>query len=153
VPALLTGLLGLALVTQTLVMNREPELPPAIAVGAARLSFRSPVLRPVTVPPVIFVRPLFAPRQSPGNSLNAGPPPILGGGVVAGTVTIRGRSYAVVRRSTGAVVNLPVGGTISGWRLTTLGPQGAVFEKGRERRTVPYGTQPAAGELAEPSEQ
>lgn len=151
-PAGLASVLVLALAAQLLAAGDGPELPPAPAVGAARSNFQAPVYQRVGVPPAIFSRPLFGPRQPPTIGDGA-PPPAIGGATVAGTMSVRGRTYAVIRRGNGAVINLRVGGSVEGWRLLSLGPSGAVFQKANDKRTIAYGGSGLAQPAAEVPEQ
>lgn len=152
-PAVLAGLLVVGLVGQCVATGGTPDLPPVMAVGAARTRLRVPTVVPVSVARVIVDRPLFAPRQSVTSAADGNPPSILGGASVAGTMAIRGRTYAVVRRPDGTSANLSVGATLGGWRLVALGQQGATFVKGGDRRVVAYGASAPVAEAADaPSE-
>jgi len=150
-PAVLAALLALAFAAQLVWAGDEADLPPVLAVSAARANFAAPAVMPVAVPAVVFERPLFAPRQSltATATATAAAPPALGGAVVAGTATIRGRTFAVVRRADGTVANVALGGRVGGWRLVALGQDGAVFVRSGERLQVAYGAQAAATPEAE----
>lgn len=148
-PALLGTILAATLVMQLTWAAREPDLPLPLPATAPVTSNRVPIVSPVVASGEIFRRPLFAPRQSSSIASDIAPAPTLGGAVVAGTVSLRGRTYAVVRRSNGKSFNLPVGGQLNGWSLAALRDEGAVFVKGRARQTIAYGTQPTS-EAAEP---
>ncbi len=138
-PAVLAGLLAVLLAVQLLLSGADPDLPPALAVSASRTKTTIPEMAPVVAARVIFDRPLFAPRQSLTAALRTGAASMIGGALVAGTVSIRGRSFAVVRRANGDVMNLGIGGVIDGWRLVALQAGGAVFVKGKESRVLAYG--------------
>ena len=138
-PAVLAGALALMFGVQLWLSGSDPELPPALAVGASQANTAVPAMTPVGADRIIFDRPLFAPRQSLTAASQAGPAYAIGGAIVAGTVAIRGRSFAVVRRPNGVVTNLGIGGSIDGWRLVALPSDGAVFVKNKERRVIPYG--------------
>ena len=140
-PAALASLLALAFGLQLIWTSSEPDLPPVLAVGAARSNAAPPKIVPTATSPIVLERPLFAPRQSVSVA-NGALPSILGGAMVAGTVSIRGRTFAVIRRPNGTASNLSVGGSVAGWRLVSLGQQAAVFVKGAERREIAYGYQP-----------
>ncbi len=151
-PGVLASVLVIALVIQLVSADREPDLPPVLAIGASRVDFDMPAVPPVSTPPVIFDRPLFAPRQSlvAGPSNKALP---LGGALVAGTVAIRGRAFAVIRRANVTVSNIAIGGAVDGWRLIALRPEGAVFVKNNVRHQIAYGaTRFAAVEENAPDE-
>lgn len=142
-PSVLASALAIALAIQFISVDREPDLPPVLAVGAGRADFAMPAVPPVNAASVIFDRPLFAPRQSLVASSGGQVLP-LGGASVAGTVTIRGRAFAVVRRANGTVSNIAIGGVVGGWRLIALRPEGAVFVKNKVRRQIAYGATPLA---------
>jgi hypothetical protein len=150
-PAVMTALLAMVFAAQLFWASAEEDLPPVLAVSAARANFGVPAVAPVAVPQSIFERPLFAPRQSLAlaAAAAAAAPPALGGAVVAGTATIRRQTTAVVRRPDGSVANIAIGGVVGGWRLVALGQEGAVFVKGRERLRVAYGAQAASSAEAE----
>ncbi|MFM9976613.1 MAG: hypothetical protein ACKVOP_01015 [Sphingomonadaceae bacterium] len=151
---MLAALLAMVFVLQLFLARADEDLPPVLAVSAARSNFIAPSVAPVAVPSGIFQRPLFAPRQSLAATGAVAAPPPLGGAVVAGTATIRRRTFAVVRRSDGSVANVAIGGVVSGWRLVALGQERAVFVKGGERLQIPYGAQPTStgGEGEAPTE-
>lgn len=137
-PASLVALLAAMLMLQ-LLLTSDVKLPLAGPVGAGGAHVQSPDVRTVAVPPVIATRSMFAPL---GKGKAGAPPSLLGGAVVAGTVRIGGRAYAVVQTSEGRTINLPIGGGIAGWQLAALSSEGARFVRGNERIQVNYGTQP-----------
>lgn len=151
-PSILASLLAIGIAIQLVSAKREPDLPPVLAISTNRVSFDMPAVAPVSVAPVIFARPLFAPRQS----LIAGPSAQtlpLGGALVAGMVAVRGRAFAVVRRANGTVSNIPIGGAVDGWRLVALNPESGVFVKNNVRQQIAYGATPmAAREDSAPAE-
>jgi hypothetical protein len=142
-PGVLSGLLVITFGFQLVLAGADPELPPVLAVGSSRGNVTVPSAAPVRAAQGIFKKPLFAPRQSmtAGQTADAVAP--MGGASVAGTVTIRGRAVAVIRRPNGTVTNLSVGGTIDGWRLVSLQTDRAVFTKKGMKRDIAYGTSPA----------
>lgn len=137
-PASLVALLAAMLMLQ-LLLTSDVELPPAGPIGAGGAQLQSLDVRTVAASPVIAARSMFAPRA--GGKAGA-PTSLLGGAVVAGTVRIGGRAYAVVQTSEGRMINLPIGGGIAGWRLAALSSEGARFVRGNERTQVNYGAQP-----------
>ncbi len=143
-PAALAGVLVLVFGLQLIWTRIDPDLPPVMAVGAALSKVAVPKIVPATTSLAIFARPLFAPRQSAAVA-NGASPPMFGGAIVAGTVSIRGRTFAVIRQANGATSNMSIGGTLDGWRLVSLGQQAAVFVKGAVRREIEYGMQPTQG--------
>lgn len=142
-PSVLASLLAVTLAIQFVAADRAPELPPMLAVGANRVDLDVPAFAAVSAAPILFARPLFAPRQSliAGSSSQTLP---LGGASVAGTVAIRGRTFAVVRRANGTVSNIAIGSAVGGWRLIALRPEGAVFVKNNVRHQIAYGATPSA---------
>lgn len=148
-PALLAVALAATLLAQLGWTAREPELPPALPVSVPVSNFRVPTISPVAASGEIFRRPIFAPRQSASAASDGAPPPMLGGAVVAGTVSVRGRTFAVVRRPNGTSFNMAIGGRLNGWSLTALRDEGAIFVKGNTRQTMAYGAQPVT-EATEP---
>lgn len=138
-PGILVALLAAALGVQLWAANAEPDLPPVLAVGATRLVTAIPTIAPVKAARVIFDRPLFAPRQAMTAATGFGQPLVLGGASVAGMVSVRGRSYAVIRRANGEVSNLAIGGLVNGWRLVSLRADGAAFVKDSVRQDIAYG--------------
>lgn len=142
-PGALAAALLAALFAQLAWADAAPELPPVLAVTQARSAVFQPTPSSAPVPSVILDRPLFAPRQSNVNAADAAPPPILGGMTVAGTVSVRGRTFAVLRRPNGRAINLPVGSSVAGWRLRAIGEASATFVRGGERREIAFGNQPA----------
>lgn len=151
-PALLSGALAVALLAQLTWTAREPDLPAALHVSAPSARAEVPVISPVVASSEIFRRPLFAPRQSASVAADGPPPPMLGGAVVAGTVSVRGRTFAVVRRPNGTSFNMAVGGRLYGWTLAALRDEGAIFVKGAARQTMAYGAQPVTEAAEIPTE-
>lgn len=154
-PASLVALLAAMLMLQ-LLLTSDVELPSVGPVGAGGGHLQSPEVRAVAVPPVIVTRSIFAPL---GKGKAGAPPSSLGGAVVAGTVRIGGRIYAVIQTSEGRMVNMPIGGGLAGWRLVALSSEGARFVRGNEHIQVTYGAQPQPqasgdeGEVQETEEQ
>jgi hypothetical protein len=136
-PAILAGVLVVAAGAQILLPH-SVELPPGRAAGRVVAAYLAPAVDRIAVPGVILAQPLFAPRRADAGA-PGGIEPALGGAVVAGTVSVRGRSFAVVRRADGQIGNLPIGGRIAGWRLVALSAQGAAFVKEGKRIEVAYG--------------
>lgn len=150
-PGVFAGLLGLLLIGQLfLPSGSEVAVGQQGMVGLAQLA-STEMLVP-TDPAPILGRPLFAPRQSMISG-SKGPAPVLGGASVAGSVTVRGRIMAIVRRIDGTVHNLPLGGALDGWRLVELTPSSARFRKGGERLDLPFGTVAMAGPGGEDSDE
>lgn len=145
-PALCAGLLA-GLAGLQFAMTANPELPePGFAGGGARSVL--PLIAGSAVPEVLARSSIFAPTRTLQAKSEGGAPSPLQGASVAGAVSVRGRSYAVIQRADGQIVRLPVGGRIAGQRLVSLSPDGAIFQSGATRSRIPYGTTvaPAAAE-------
>lgn len=95
------------------------------------------------VPPILLERPVFSPGRTATGAADQAIQAPLGGAVVAGTVSVKGRSYAVVQRPDGVVVRLAVGARYAGWRLRSLSSTGAVFDQGAQRLSLTFGVAPA----------
>lgn len=139
-PAALVVVLAVAAGVQLLVTDAV-ELPPIgpIGVGAPVPPVRDPDAR--GVPGVILSRPLFAPPAGGGGGGEgeaAAPADPLGGAAIVGTVGVGVARYAVVQQGR-ATRRVFVGGTVAGWRLLALGPDGALLGRGRERLRRAYG--------------
>jgi hypothetical protein len=136
-PALLAGVLGLLLIVQCLLpVGGEISADVLAPLRVSRFSVAA--MPPSADPSPVLERPLFAPRLVMSTAAQ-GSAPILGGASVAGTVSIRGRALAVVRRVDGSVYNLPLGGAVGGWRLVSLNSATARFQKGSEQLELAYG--------------
>lgn len=104
----------------------------------ARLGQSPPAPLPlvVLVPAAMIARDPFAPvsgKAGPAGAASAPPPDPLRGAVISGVVQ-RGRLRAgVVLLPDGTVRDLPIGGTLAGWRLDALTPAGARLTRGRHR--------------------
>ena len=136
-PAALASLLAVMLALQ-LALTSEVELPPAGAAGIGAAQGPPPAIRPAPVPPGLLARPLFAPHGAASGSAPANPL----GATLVGAVRIGHRAYAVVQQG-GRTINVPVGGSVAGWRLAGLSAEAARFVRGNERLVVGYGA--AAG--------
>ena len=148
-PALLGAVLAATLIAQLMWAARAPELPAALPLPAPFARAQVPVIAPASASAEIFRRPIFAPRQSASLASAGAPPPMLGGAVVAGTVSVRGRTFAVVRRPNGTSFNMAVGSRLNGWSLVGLRAEGAIFVKGNAKQLMAYGAQPVT-EAEEP---
>ena len=145
-PALLVAVLAMAAIVQLLGARNDP-LPVGLPAVQTARNFDLPVVRPITAAAIITGRPLFAPRQmSIATAAAVTAPAVLGGATVVGSISVRGRSYAVIRRADRSTVNLPVGGFEKGWRLVAIGSDSATFTKGEERRALDFGAAQATGE-------
>lgn len=139
--ALCAALLLLCLAAQ-FTLPAEADLPegaaPPIRLAAAAL----PPNMPTVVPPAILASPIFAPRARMTTAGGDGGPAMyspLGGASIAGTVTIRRRSAAIVRGIDGKVSHVGIGAVINGWRLAALDSGGATLLRGAERIHLDFG--------------
>ena len=138
-PALLAGLLALAAVLQLALTGGDTQLPaPGWIGGGARVSL--PQFGAGLVPPVLRRLTMFDPARSAAGPAGSVPPTgPLGGAVVAGSISVRGRAVAIIQLPSGKVGRLAVGGSLGGLRLVALEPDGAVFQSGAKRIRVPFG--------------
>lgn len=153
-PAALAALLVLAIALQ-LVWTGEPDLPPE-RVGRIVQPQQTVMIARTGVSPIILERPLFSPTRggtAPTASADGAPPSVLGGAIVAGSVT-RGRARrAFLRLADGSVRGLAIGQTFDGWRLAGLTDDGARFARGRKTMTIAFGASaPVASEEASDEE-
>lgn len=103
------------------------------------------VLPPISgqlLPPILLQNPMFSPARTATDAKGAAAQAPLGGAVVAGAVSIRGRSYAVIQRPDGAIMRLGIGSVYAGWRLRSLSTSGALFEQGAQKMTLNFGIAP-----------
>ncbi|MDT0508403.1 hypothetical protein [Novosphingobium sp. MMS21-SN21R] len=139
-PALLALLLAALLVVQFMIVT--PVELPEPALGAGRNTVAQALVAGNAIAPKLIVEnDVFSPLRSAGGSpdgASAGP---LGGAVVAGSVSVGGRAYAMVIVPGGRISRLAPGGSINGWRLLGLTTGGARFGRGSERLDVAYGGQ------------
>ncbi len=138
VPGVLAGILVAMLGLQLWLAGLEPEQPPVLPINVRSANSIFQIMPQAIAAQAIFSRPLFAPRQTMSTPSGTTAPLALGGASVAGTVTIRGRGVAVVRRTDGSVANVSIGGVVGGWRLIALREEGAVFANGKEQRLIRY---------------
>ena len=150
-PAACAGAL-VAMAGLQLALTGEVDLPDAgWSGGGARA-----VLPAIPAPPVpsgLQRDTIFDPARTgdaPDATANERP----GGGlVVAGTITRRGRTLAIMQAPGGGITYLAPGGRIAGMRLLALPAQGALFETKGQRGLVPYGSAPPlSADAAEPTE-
>jgi hypothetical protein len=137
-PSVLAAVLLCLLVGQAL-MPTEPKLPETrLPIGRA-LQPPMPAMPAAPSASAILERPLFAPRQNLLKGTEGGKASPLGEATIAGSLVIRGRAAAVVRRANGQVFYLPIGGSIAGWRLIRLDAASASFRKGSETAELAFG--------------
>ena len=136
-PAICAGGLALCLLLQLALTGgvEIPEVSPSG--GQTRADF--PSIGGQSLPPILREKSIFSPgRTATSAGAEAAQAP-LGGAVVAGAVSIRGRSYAVIQRPDGSIVRLGVGGFFEGWRLRALTSNAALFDQGAQKLILNFG--------------
>jgi hypothetical protein len=137
VPALCAAVLLLCVALQ-LALTSDVEIPEAGRAGA-RARPQVPLIAGQFVPPIIQERPIFSPSRTLAIASDQTVALPLGGAAVAGTVSIKGRTYAVIQRPDGTITRLAVGQRYGGWRLRSLSPTGALFDKGAQKLPMSFG--------------
>lgn len=143
-PALCAGALAVLAALQFALTTHPEPPPPSWSGGGTHAAM--PRIAGRAAPEALLRGSIFAPTRTLQAQGTEGAPSPLGGAAVAGAVTVRGRSYAVIQRADGQVVRLPVGGRIEGMRLVALSPEGAVFQSGGQRSHIAFGTAVRAAE-------
>jgi hypothetical protein len=145
----LVAMLGLQL-----ALTKGIELPEAGWSGGGVRS-QLPNVAGQFVPPILKQQSIFSPSRTAQAGTGTAVALPLNGAIVAGMVSVRGRSYAVVQQPGGTIVRLPVGARYAGWRLRSLSTYGAVFEQGSTRLPLTFGALPAqpSAETTENEEQ
>ncbi len=134
-PIALAALLLAALAFQFLGSSAV-ELPEAGPVGGLLQSpARIKDVRPASGAPAIVARSMFAPVVS---SDAKGADPNLGV-VIAGSIRIGGKQFAVVQGPSGQSSTVRVGGQIGNWSLRAIRENGAVLTRNQEQVIVPFG--------------
>ncbi len=154
-PAMASAVLVLITALQ-LLLTREIELPDA-GWSRGNGSVTMPSLSGRFVPTALREQPIFDPRRTAqAKTASAVADLPLGGAVVAGVVTIKGRSYAIIQPPQGSAVNLPVGSRFRGWQLRSISSDGAQFVKGGAPIRIALGGTPTLSQpesLGEEEEQ
>ncbi len=141
-PAVLAALLALAGGLQLALTGGDTELPePGWLGGGARTSLPQFGIGGIPAPlrDITMFDPVRSAAAAPGGAA-AAPTGPLGGAAVAGSISVRGRTYAIIQLPSGKSGRLPIGGRIGGLRLIALEPDSAVFQAGGKRIRMPYGT-------------
>ncbi len=125
------------LVAVQLALSGPAPLPEAAAVGSA-VRIAMPEAGPLPVDPVLRAAPLFSPARTMAAARGDGDGAQTAW-QLAGSVTVRGRGYAVMLDPAGRVVRVPVGGSAGGMRLLSLSDGGAVFRRGGQRVVMGFG--------------
>lgn len=147
-PALLAVLLAALLLAQMMIV--DPVVLPEPALATARPAMVKPFVVDSAVAQKLIVQSdVFSPTRSAGAGAGASAGGPLGGVMVAGSVSVAGRSYAMVVAPGGRISRMAPGGTINGWRLMRLDAGGAHFQRGSERIDLPYGGQAPQATLAD----
>ncbi len=140
-----------ALAALQLALTGAAEVPaPGWAGGGVRAG-----LPPIAVPapdPVLRETTIFSPARTATATRDAVSSP-LAGTAIAGSIAVRGRSYAVVQRPDGRVARVGLGGMIAGYRLVALEPDGAILSNAGKRIRVVYGAAPVLPSPEAPAEE
>jgi hypothetical protein len=135
-------LLAVAAGLQLALTGGDTELPePGWLGGGARTSL--PQFGIGGIPAPLREVTMFDPVRSASGAVGgaaAAPTGPLGGAAVAGSISVRGRTFAIIQLPNGQVGRLPLGGRLGGLRLIALNPDAAVFQSGSKRVRVPYGS-------------
>ncbi|HWA04542.1 MAG TPA: hypothetical protein VG819_13560 [Rhizomicrobium sp.] len=119
-----------------LALPSSLELPQVARRAApARAQDTAPAIRQAAYP-AILAHPIFAPDRAP--------PPVeadasgnLSGYEVIGTaIAGNAAAAAVLRDSGGEMSRVKIGETIDGWKLVSIEPEGLVFDRNGERRSL-----------------
>lgn len=145
--------LALLLVVQLLLPGETPQLPVVPpGPGTIPAGLTQATVQQTVKPQELLTRPLFAPRMAMPLA-GGGPVSPLGGATIAGSVAKGRRLLAAVRSSDGRIMMVPVGGTVSGWRIVSLGQSGARLRRGGETLDLAYGAQALSGGGEEESDE
>lgn len=145
--------LVLALAMQ-LALTGKFEMQDASGSGG-RPRTQMPLIAGQFVPSSLLTRPIFSPARTANIEADQAIVAPLGGAILAGTVSVKGRSYAVVQRPDGGITRLAVGARYAGWRLQSLSSTGGVFAQDKQRISMVFGIAPiaAATQTAENEEE
>ncbi len=121
---------------------KEDDVIPSSGLGGGGVRTNMPLLYGVAVPSILAERPIFSPARSAIVSGEGGVASPLNGAQVAGVISIRGQSYAIVQQPGGRIVRLKVGGRYAGWTLASLNSESAIFRQGATRLPVRFGAVP-----------
>jgi hypothetical protein len=141
VPAICAVALTAMLALQ-LGLTRGVDLPETGWSGGGARS-QLPEIAGQFVPPILKQQSIFSPTRTAQVAGVVAVVLPLNGAVVAGMISVRGRSYAVIQQPGGTIVRLPIGGRYAGWRLRNLSADGAVFDRGSKRLPLSFGAIPA----------
>ena len=142
-PAICAGGLALCLVLQ-LALTGGVEIPEdSPSGGQARAVLPSISGQPL--PPILRANSIFSPGRTALDAVGEAASAPLGGAVVAGAVSIKGRSYAVIQRPDGRITRLGVGGFFEGWRLRALTAKAAHFDQGAQKLILNFGARSVQG--------
>lgn len=121
-----------------LALTADVEMPDdVVSSGQARAIL--PSISGQFLPPILLENSIFSPGRTANIATGDTAQAPLGGAILAGAVSIRGRSYAVLQSPDRRVVRLAIGATYQGWRLRALTPMGAIFEQGSQKLDVNFG--------------
>jgi hypothetical protein len=136
-PAFCVAMLLLCILLQ-LALTTDVEFP-EVGRSEGRARAELPLIAGQFVPTIIRERPIFSPRRTAVKANEQAVALPLEGAAIAGTVSIKGRTYAVLQRPDGRTSRLTVGMRYAGWRLRSMSSTGAVFDKGEQRLPVTFG--------------
>lgn len=136
-PALCALALAVLAAAQLGLTGAEPLPDPGVVGGGVRIALPEAGLRPVD--PALRLAPLFAPGRTMAAAAGTGGDGVPPDWQLAGSITVRGRGYAVMLAPSGQVVRVPVGGSAGGMRLLSLSEEGAIFRQGGQRVAMVFG--------------
>lgn len=139
-PALLALVLAVLMVVQFLIPD-PIDLPEAMLDTGRSTAAEPFATGDAKAARLIVESDVFSPERSVGGNNDVSSTGPLGGMIVAGSVSIRGRAYAMVIAPSGRISRLARGGSINGWTLLSLSATGARFGRGSEKLDLPYGAQ------------
>ena len=153
-PAVLVGLLLLLAMLQFSLAGSVSLPPQGEAIGRIAARYAAPHVAIVVVPQVIMDQPIFSPSRTMGGGAAQEADP-LQGAVVAGAISVHGRSRVLLRRPDGLPISIAPGGKYGGWQLVGETHEGARFRRDRETIVIPYGASapPAAVQTSEDQEE
>lgn len=137
-PFVMTWILAAALVAQ--VFAKDPVSP------APRGSVLTHTHRIASLPNMpladgeqaILDRSVFSPANTPGGGTSTAGEEDRDF-IIVGVVQIGRAAFAVIHAPGGKIIQVPVGGEVSGWRLQSLTDTDAILARGTEKMTVPFG--------------
>lgn len=136
--ALALGLLALA--AAQLALPSHIDLPPAASVARVSVGPLSVDPAPVFIPGTLVGGWLFSPVAAGSGGTAASDP--LGGVTIAGVVQKGPLRLALVIGPGTTMHYVATGGLVAGWRLVSLGQNGALLRRGADHIDLAYGAHP-----------